>query len=127
VLTGTYTSEVFDLGASARCLVYLQAEMVVTGAGTTWGEIAPDPMTWAQLEADTKSWGQLTVLELAPRVEIALYYGDSNPPTNVVEKQEILSAIVTSRYFKWAVTITDPTDALRARLRAFTAKFCVKS
>jgi len=52
VLTGTYTSPIYDLGASDRYLVYCLAGIVVTGSGTTWDSQIPLTTTGAELVTD---------------------------------------------------------------------------
>jgi len=124
VLTGTYLSPIYDLGASGRYLVYCQADIVVTGAGTTWGDVAPSPDTWADIGASSITWGGLTSLDAGPTVQMTLKYGDTSPPTSEVGRQEILSAIVTGRYYQMEITITDPTDAVNCLVGDFTLKYC---
>ena len=124
VLVGTYTSPIYDRGASARYMVYVLASIVVTGAGTTWGDIIPSPDTWPNIGITTRTWAEIFSLAAGPSVTMKLKYGETSPPTNEVEKMEILSAIVTGRYFQLEITITDPSDAVNALVENFTMKFC---
>jgi len=80
-LSGTYESEVFDLGSSARYLVYCLADLIVTGAGTTWDDQFPSPTTWDQGNASTKTWNEIFTLSAGPSVAMTLKYGDTSPPT----------------------------------------------
>lgn len=121
--TGVYVSPIYDLGSSDRYLVYILAAVVVTGGGTTWGEIAPAPMTWTELDV-TRTWGEIFNLTAGPQVKMRLCWGDTNPPTNVVEKLEILTAIVTGRYFQVEIEITDPSEEVNALVENFELKFC---
>ena len=128
-LTGTYRSPVYDLGASGRYMVYVLADVVVTGAGTTWDDIVPNTSaqpntTWQDINADTRTWAEITELSTGPQVKMRLYYGETNPPQNVVERLEILSAIVTGRYFQVEIEITDPSDVVYALVQNYTLKFC---
>lgn len=124
VLTGTYTSPIYDRGASARYLVYLLAQIVVTGTGTTWDAQVPSPTTWDGVDADEKTWYQIFEPSAAPAVSIKLKYGDTSPPANEVGMLEILSAIVTGRYFQVEIDINDPTLQINALIEHFTLKFC---
>ena len=123
VLTGNYTSPIYDLGASSRYLVYCLADIIVTGAGTTWGDVIPTPNTWESIDITTRTWTEIFELAAGPKVSMKLNYGESSPPTNSVERMEILSAIVTGRYFQMEITITDPGIEVNALVNDFILKF----
>jgi len=53
-----------------------------------------------------------------------LNYGDTSALGSTVERQEILSAIVSGRYFQVEISITDPGAAVNALVEHFTLKFC---
>ena len=124
MLVGTYTSPIYDRGSSARYLIYLLADIVVTGTGTTWDDVIPSPDKWSDINIDTRPWVEIFELAAGPSVSIKLKYGETSPPTSEVEKLEILSAIVTGRYFQVEITITDPSEAVNALVEHFTLKFC---
>lgn len=124
VLTGTYTSSIFDLGSSDRYLVYILADLVVTGEGTTWADILNASTSWASNIATGSSWSTLFALSEGPSVSMKLKYGETSPPTNEVEGMEIFSVIVTGRYFQVEINITDPRDGVNALVEHFTLKFC---
>jgi hypothetical protein len=121
---GTYTSPIYDLGSSGRYMVYVLADIVVTGSGTTWDSQFPDPTTWEEGGATDRTWTEIFELSAGPKVEMTLKYGESSPPTNEIEKLEILSAVATGRYFQVVITITDPNDEIHALVENFTLKFC---
>jgi hypothetical protein len=123
-LTGTYTSEIYDLGSSGRYLVYLLADIAVTGTGTTWGDQVPSPTTWEDVNADTRTWSEIFELPEGPQVKMKLKYGDTTPPSNEVEKLEVLSAIVTARYYQFEIEIIDPSPEINALVQNYTAKWC---
>ncbi len=209
-LTGTYTSPVYDRGASGRYMVYALADIDVVGAGTAWDDVIPTtdydiadmsranpcvvswtghglttgdtvylkditqaewvnlnetrytvtvinadsfsldgvdtsyfgadyvPGTddgkihkgqgtiWADLDIANKSWLEIFDLPAAPAVRMRLKYGMSDPPDKVVERQEILAAIVTGQYFQFEIEITDPNPEVYAYVEHFTLKFCQK-
>jgi hypothetical protein len=141
-LTGTYTSPVFDIGdaeSQNRHLIYLtgqddaETDIVITGTGTTWADKFPTPTTWAQGSVDTKTWAQIFELNDAPSVSMRMYYGTTDPPTNYVDRMEILSAIIPgsaatkNRYFRIRITITDPNINVYAYVEAFNLKLCTYS
>jgi len=72
----------------------------------------------------SKTWTQIFELTAGAKVEISLKYGDVSPPTNQVDKMELLSAITTGRYFQVQIGITDPSDAINAMVKKFTMYFC---
>lgn len=123
VLTGSYKSTVIDRGATGRYLAYILADMVVTGEGQRWADVIPSGTTWAQMVISRK-WREIFQPLAAPSVKMKLWYGDSNPPTNVVERMEILSAIVQGRYFQVEIEINDPTLTVNALVENFTLKLC---
>lgn len=122
-LAGTWTSAVIDRGTSARRMVYALADVVLTGAGTTWGDIAPSPMTWAELGVD-RTWRSIFELPAGPALRLSLLYGDDSPPVHQVGRMEILYAVVTGRYFQVKVDITDPSPEVYTLLEALQLKFC---
>lgn len=124
VLIGTYTSPIYDRGASAEYLIYLKAGIVVIGVGTTWDDVIPSPNTWESIDISTKTWVEIFELTAGPSVQITLKYGDTSPPANEVKKMEILGTVVTGRYFQIEITITDPSDAINALVENFELKFC---
>lgn len=123
VLTGSYKSAVIDRGASGRYLAYILASMVVTGEGQRWVDVVPSGTTWATMGI-TRKWRDIFLPLAAPSVKMKLWYGDTNPPTNVVERMEILSAIVQGRYFQVEIEIIDPTLTVNALVEHFTLKLC---
>ena len=123
VLTGTYTSPEYDRGASARYMVYCLADIVVTGAGTTWGDVIPASNTWDSINITTRTWTEIFELSAGPQGTMKLKYGETSPPSNEVEKMEIVSAIVTGRYFQMEITITDPSSEVNALVNDFVLKF----
>jgi len=127
-LVGTYTSPIYDLGSSGRYLVYILADIVLLGVGNTWDDVVPDnsveSTTWNDISASTRTWNEIFELNEAAQVSMKLKYGDTSPPTNEVGKMEILSAIVTARYYQVEITITDPSEPINALVEHFTLKFC---
>lgn len=124
VLTGSYRSAVIDRGASGRYLAYVLAEVAVAGEGTQWDDLLSAGETWAAALAPGQKWREVWMLDEAPTVKMRLWYGDTNPPTNVVERMEILSAIVEGQYYQVEIDITDPLATTNALVGPYTLKLC---
>lgn len=124
LLTGSYTSPITDIGSVVRYLVYLIAKIAVTGVGNTWADQFPAPVKWNSVDVENITWAQLFDLDAAPNVNIELYYGDTSPPANSVGRLEILSTIVSARYWQIKITITDPTNEVHALVENYELKFC---
>ena len=127
-LVGTYKSPVYDLGSSKRVLAYVLADIVVTGTGTTWEDVIPDDSsvstTWEDIDIGERTWAEIFELVAGPSIRMRLYYGNSSPPSGYVQRMEILSAIVTGRYFQVEIEITDPSPDIYALVQHFTLKLC---
>ena len=130
-LDGVYTSPIFDIGSADRYLVYVvgqdtgEEDIVVVGAGTTWDAQVPVPATWNSINVATSSWTNIFALDKGPAVTMRVYYGAASPPTNYIDKMEILSAIVTdTRYLQVRITITDPGPEVYAYVEEFYLRFC---
>ena len=125
VLTGTYTSPEYDLGSSTRVLVYVLADIAVTGVGTTWDDKLPAGTTFGEAGVPTLTWAELFELTAGCKVTMRIYYGDvSGTLTDYVDRAEILAAIVTGRYFQVQITIEDPAEDVNALVENFTIKYC---
>jgi len=72
----------------------------------------------------SRTWTQIFELTSGASVQITLKYGTVSPPTNEVEKMELLSGIVTGQYFQVEITIIDPSDAVNALVKNFEVNFC---
>jgi hypothetical protein len=130
-LTGTYTSPIFDIGSASRYLIYTvgqdtsEADVVVVGAGTTWDSQVPTPNTWEDIGVSTNSWTNIFSLDQGPSVTVRVYYGQTSPPSNYVDKMEILSAIVAdARYLQVVTTITDPGMEIYAYVEKYYLRYC---
>lgn len=57
-LSGTFTSKIYDKGASARRMAYVLTDMTVVGIGTTWDSQIPLTLTGATLltNGDFENW-----------------------------------------------------------------------
>jgi hypothetical protein len=101
-------------------LAYIRADIVVIGAGNTWDDQVPSPWTWDQARASERTWLEIFTLTAAPNVSMKLKYGPAHPPTNEVDKMEILSTVLTGfRYLQLEITITDPSEGINAYVEEF--------
>ena len=130
-LSGVYKSPIFDtLAAADRYLAYivgqdpLEFDIIVVGTGTTWDSQVPVPATWESIGIATNTWTNIFELDQGPSVTMRLYYGETSPPTSYVDKMEILSAIVTARYFQVQININDPVGEVYAYVEEFSLRFC---
>jgi len=124
VLVGTYTGPVIDLSTVTSRFIYIGTSIVVTGAGTTWDDVLPGSTTWAEIDIANKTWAQIFELPSGPAVRISLEYGETSPPANTVEKLEICGTVVSGRYVRPVVEITDPSPAVNALVEALTISYC---
>jgi len=79
--------------------------------------------TWDDVDV-SRTWTQIFELTAGASVQITLKYGDTSPPAYEVEKMELLSGIVTGRYFQVEIKIIDPSDAINALVENFEVHFC---
>ena len=80
--------------------------------------------TWESIGVATNTWTNIFELDQGPSVTMRLYYGETSPPTSHVDKMEILSAIVTARYFQVQININDPVGEVYAYVEEFSLRFC---
>ncbi len=124
ILNGYYISEEYDTGIVAESYyVYVDTEFVTVGAGTTWGDLFSDSTstTWADVNASSRTWQEMFELSEAPAVVIRVWYkalpGD---PWSYIENAQILASVITARYFKVEIEITDPATNVNAYVRNYT-------
>ena len=122
-LVGTFYSPIYDLLSSDTYLIYLLASITVIGGGSTWDDVIPSGNTWEDLDIE-RSWADIFATSNSSQINISLLYGETSPPTNIVNRLEILSALVTGRYFQVKITITDPTLEINGLIENFSLKFC---
>lgn len=122
-LVAGYLSAIIDRGSSAQELVYINSDIVVTGVGTSWDDVAPLSLTWGDIDM-SRAWSQIFEIPAGPSVAMSLFHGTSSPPTEETGKMEILSTLVTARYYQVEVTMTDPIDGIYALMGAPTVKCC---
>jgi len=125
-LEGTFTTPIYDLGSVSERLFYAMADIVVIGTGTTWDSKFTAGIAWDQQGIDGLMWREIFELSEAPQVEMTLIHGETSPPTERVEKMEILSTVVTSRYFQLEIKITDPLAGMNALVETVQLKHATR-
>lgn len=127
-ITGSFTSRIHDNSASEQNLAYVLTDFVFTGAGTAWEDQGvAGTTTWEDMSGGdtTKTWRQIFGLAGgSAKVEIALKNGVSAVSENTVNKMEILSTVVTARYFQYVINITDPDATSFVMVEGPTFKLC---
>lgn len=123
-LAGTWTSPVYDRGASARLLAYVAADITVIGEGTTWDDIAPSPTTWTELLASGNRWLDVITIPSGPTVNMRLEFGETTALGSEIGEMEISTAIIEGRYFRVVIEIMDPSPEVFALVSACTLKLC---
>ena len=112
VLSGTWESPTYDLGAVETVRLWGDFRHSFVSSDTTWDGVAPSPVTWADLGADTKSWQEIFSPVAAGIIQARLKYSNTDADWDTAsyfDFFEILCAEVQSRYVRVVITITDPT------------------
>ena len=123
-LVATYKSPIFDRTASGRYMIYALADIVFTGAGTTWADVFAVDETWDANIAVGATWMEIFAVDAAPVVTMKLLHGNATPPVTETKKLEILSCIETARYYQLEMSITDPNNVMYALIEEYDLKFC---
>ena len=128
VLFGEYWSPIYDLGliSAETFLAYIEADIVVTGAGTQWQDVLYSGATkliWSEVKVDELRWYELFALPAAPKVKMKLIWGVS--PTAMdyeAERMEILTTILTAKYVQIYISIEDPASSVSALVENYDIK-----
>lgn len=129
-LSGTYTSETFDIGVSSDLYyMYVDAEITVSGPGSAWEDIIVDAdTTWDEVGITTRSWNEIFTVDEAPKVTIYTDYkvltGDA---WSEIKNAEILSATIIAKYFRVRIEIEDPTDEIHAYISDFELRLYTRT
>jgi hypothetical protein len=112
-LTGSYASTIFDASTSKQWLAYMQADFTVIGTGSLWSDLLPTTATlWSEALTTSRTWSEAFAPDAAPAVRMKINYGDTTALGSTLERMEILSGLVTGRYFRSIVSITDPQPSI---------------
>jgi len=129
ILEGYYESEVFDvgLGNTDTFFAYIETEFATIGGGTTWVELFGDSTSvtqvWSDQNVDERTWGDIFTIEVAPQVNIQLYYKElSGDDWSYIDNCEIFAGVVYARYFKVKITIIDPAPDVNLYVKNYTLK-----
>ena len=126
VLTGSYTSDIFDTGIAAQLYyMFIEAEITVIGPGSYWSDIVVDVNTlWSEVGITTRSWYEIFTVDEAPKVTMYIDYKllEGDTTWSEIKNAEILSALVIARYFRVRIEIEDPSNEIHAYVSSFDLK-----
>lgn len=108
------------------CLIGVGNGDVVGFDELTVKKIDTDNSTkWTDVNVSTNIWPEIFELTAGPSVSMRLYHGTSSPPTNYIDKMEIISTVLsTVRYLQLRITITDPNPNVNAIVENYSLKIC---
>jgi hypothetical protein len=109
VLTGTWTSPVWDLTSSQKVKVWADFETAFVSSDTTVEGIFGATLTPEDTNLDSLTVAELIGAIQAGRVEMVLNYSEDGSTYSQISFFELMSAEVEARYFYLEVTIIDPT------------------
>lgn len=123
ILTGTWTSPVYDLGSLQTSRIWGDFHIIII-ADQTWNSIAPFSTKWNMITNFSTTWNSLLGLEeLAGNIQATIYWGST---TDCADGNasffHIFSPEFTARYIKVAVTITDATPGTHLYLYTLNMK-----
>ena len=107
VLSGTFISPTYDLGAVEDVRIWGDFRTVFVSGATTWDGVAPAGRTWNDLGSG--SWMEIFQPTEAGKVEAALKFSADGSNWSSVDFFQVLCAEVTARYLKVEIKLTDPT------------------
>lgn len=122
-LVGTWKGPVFDRASVGTWLVYAMTDWLMIGAGLQWSSQFSG--AWKDI-GPSRSWRSIFALEAGPGIKMRIDYGDTGSLGKSMERMEILSAVLTGRYFQIVIEITDPQPGLNALIEAVTMKFATR-
>ncbi len=107
VLTGTFTSPIYDLGSIKTARIEGDFETHFHAGTLTWANTLGSK-TWADWLASL-TWNAAFVIDGFDAMTAELYYGETSPPTSHCPISATLTPTVSARYVKVVVTIKDPS------------------
>jgi hypothetical protein len=122
-LTGSWESTIFDTSTAKEYLAYITSDYTVIGTGSLWSDIFPTTATkWSDVFTVSKTWADAFAPEQAPQIRMKLNYGNTTALGSTIERLEILSGLVTGRYFKSVISIIDPQPSIYGIVQLPTLK-----
>jgi hypothetical protein len=122
-LTGAYASTIFDTTTSKQYLAYITADLTVIGTGSLWSDLLPNSsVLWSESLTTSRTWSEAFAPDAAPAITMKLQYGNTTELGSTLDRLEILSGIVTGRYFKAVVNIIDPQPSIYGIVQLPTIK-----
>lgn len=125
--TGVFISEIYDTETEAdEYYVYIDNEMTVIGAGTTWADQFVG--TWSDVDAKNRSWLQILETDEAPNIKIKIAY--KVLPENdwdYIEDAQLISGVIVARYFRVEIYITNPNSQTRGIISSYTLNLLTRN
>jgi len=110
VLTGTWTSPVYNLGAQKTVRVWGDFLTVFVASNLTWDGVLPGSTTWEQIDISEKRWYEIFAATQAGQLNATLKWGDSEESLpNQASFFQILAPEITGQYVQVVVELRDPT------------------
>jgi hypothetical protein len=127
VLTGNYTSVIFDHAVSERLLVYVNYDYVLDAGGLRWDDLVPVPETW-ETNFIGRRWYDIFMIDESAQLNIGLNYStDIVPPFSMVERLELLTASVTARGFQVRLKIIDSFVGRHLKVKSAELILCTQA
>lgn len=115
VLTGTWTSPVYDMSSIQTVRCWGDFLTVFSASSSTWGGVIPSPNTWASVSETTASWSEIFQADQAGVIAATITWGDTVDGDGAIESPtsadffQILAPEFSARYVQVEITITDPS------------------
>lgn len=137
VLSKSYTSNTIEIDTETNIITpspcnwrYLNA-VTIPGGSTSWSK---EPFEYSFSPTDLIAYlvysytfdASMQPYNTAGNLKISIFYSDtSGGPYKEAKRAEIFYAIITGRYIKIAITITDPDAAVHLQVRPATFKTAI--
>lgn len=122
-LAGVWTGPIINLGSVAQRICYAMTGWLLLGVATTWEGVFTG--AWQDI-GPNRPWQQVFETGAVPGVRMRVEYGDTAALGKVMERMEILSAVLPGQYFRLVIEITDPQPNMHTYIEPATLKFGVR-
>lgn len=110
VLTGTWTSPLYDMGSIQTVRIWGDFLVETVAGAQDWATVFEASDTWGDKVTSTTRWYQAWAPEVVGGVKAKLIYGTTSPPTNEITGFELSAPEIEARYVQVEITIIDPND-----------------
>jgi hypothetical protein len=123
VLTGTWTSPEYNLGAVKTVRVWGDFRVDMVDSSQEWSGALAAGKTWTELGLALKKWYEIFASTVASQLKATVYWGTSpGSLTNSADFFEICSAEFSAQYVQVVVEITDPALDANLKLKTLNMK-----